>query len=72
MSGHVHKDVEPPRVYTYDELLTPWFQTFGYFANMMNKGYEDVERYFMERVKNDESIEIKGTYVRRREKSNKN
>lgn len=50
---------------TYDELLTEWFQTFGYFANQLHKPYEEVSLYFRKRAEEQRDVVIMGVYVRR-------
>jgi len=54
-----------PKVYTYEELLTEDYQTFGYFANKMGKTYKEVRDYFLSRSLVDLTINIQGVYVRR-------
>jgi len=62
----MHQQIEMPRIYTYDELLTDFFQTFGYFANIMNKTHREVWDYFHSRATLDSYIDIRGEYVRKK------
>ena len=55
------KKEEPTHIWTYDELLRPYFLSFEYFANVMDKSLDEVRKYFLGR--ND--VVIRDEYVRK-------
>ena len=57
-------DGRPEKIYTYDILLTNYFQTFGSFANHMDKPLDEIRKYFSERLKERKDVQIMGEYVR--------